>query len=110
MVKGRKPIPSALSRLHGCPGKRRLPDGEPQPRIPTSYPAPAYLRPEAREQWETITDQLCALAMITELDLNLVAAWCSVSADYQIAERNLEREGLVVASPDRGLVRSPWVL
>jgi P27 family predicted phage terminase small subunit len=57
-----------------------------------------------------VVTELQALKIITTLDLNLLAAWCSATGDYIVAERRLRQEGLVTDSRDRGLVRNPWLL
>jgi phage terminase small subunit len=44
---------------------------------------------DAKREWQRVVAELQALKMITTLALNLLAAWCSATGDYIVAERRL---------------------
>ena len=54
---GRKPKPTAVKKLEGNPGKRKLNTKEPNPgkRMPD---CPAWLLPEAKTEWIRLSEKL----------------------------------------------------
>ena len=88
-----KPKPTAIKRLTGNPGKRPLPQDEPQPdRTPPK--CPAWLQPEARREWRRIVPELERLGLLTLIDRVALAAYCAAYAHWREAEEIMQTEGL----------------
>lgn len=110
-MRGRKPTPTALHALHGSPGKRKPPPGEPKPATATGLLAPpAHLGKDAAGEWRRITGELKAVGLVSRLDLGLLAAWCAAYGDFVQAERALKRGGLVKKGDDGVMRRNPWLM
>lgn len=67
MTKGRKPKPTALKKLAGNPGKKALPDNEPQPEKGRP-PKPLAMGPKASELWDRLSDELYGMGVLTSVD------------------------------------------
>jgi P27 family predicted phage terminase small subunit len=104
----RRPKPTALKVLQGNPGKRRLDPREPKPPLEIP-PCPEHLSEAAKAEWQRMSEQLYQLGLLTALDLALLAAYCQAWGRWLEAERHLEEEGAILASPDGGLMLSPWI-
>ena len=72
---GRKPKPTALKKLEGNPGKRKLNTKEPMPGkgMPD---CPKWLLPEAKKEWERLCVKLSEIGVLTEIDMAAFAAYC----------------------------------
>ena len=79
---GRKPKPTALKRLEGNPGKRKLNTKEPVPGKGMSE-CPAWLLPEARAEWKRICGKLSEMGVLTEIDMAAFAAYCQSFARWK---------------------------
>lgn len=107
--------PTALKRLQGNPGKRRLPKDEPtpppaDPRVPASMPAcPDFLDKAARAEWEEIVPQLIELGVLARVDRAALAAYCQAWSRWREAERLLAGEGLTYMSPTGVVKKNPAV-
>lgn len=106
---GRKPLPTHLKVLRGNPGKRPLNDREPQPRRVTPR-MPDHLSPEAKKEWRRMAKRLAKLGLLTEIDGAALAAYCTAYGRWVEAERNVQKYGTVMLSPDKGWpVQSPYL-
>ncbi len=79
---GRKPKPTALKKLEGNPGKRKLNTKEPVPEkgMPD---CPKWLLPEAREEWKRLCQKLSEMGVLTEIDMAAFAAYCQSYARWK---------------------------
>ena len=70
---GRKPKPTAVKKLEGNPGKRKLNTKEPNPGkgMPD---CPAWLLPEAKTEWIRLSEKLNQMGVLTEIDRSAFAA------------------------------------
>ena len=67
---GRKPKPTAVKKLEGNPGKRKLNTKEPVPA--KGMPAcPDWLMPEAKKEWEREFDTLKSQKVLQSLEIGL---------------------------------------
>lgn len=107
MVAGRKPKPTALKVLEGNPGKRALPEGEPQPAIPSNLDPPIWLDELGREAWEQLAPELGRLGMLTVLDMPLFALSCQLYGTIRRAGK--ASKTLTQRSRANGLVARPQV-
>ena len=66
---GRKPKPTAIKKLEGNPGKRKLNTKEPIPvkGMPT---CPEWLLPEAKKEWDRLADLMNQMNAESELNFN----------------------------------------
>lgn len=68
-MRGRPPKPTAVKRLEGNPGKRKLPQGEPQPdRVKPRKPRSVTRRRAASRFWNDHADPLVDLGILTGVD------------------------------------------
>lgn len=105
-----KPLPTAIKRLRGNPGKRRLPPNEPLPAPAGEPKPPAHLAKEAKAEWRYITAELRALGLISKIDVGLLEGWCVARGDFIQACRALKREGLIVERSGEPPRRNPWLM
>jgi P27 family predicted phage terminase small subunit len=90
--RGPPPKPTAVKKLEGNPGKRRLPKDEPAP--PAEEPScPSWLTREAREEWARITPILRSMRLLSSADEVTLAAYCQAAAELQLATRHLDEVG-----------------
>ena len=136
MPRGRKPKPTALKKLQGNPGKRKLKANEPQPAPIALLPAgkkkanvvktPAEFRidrlgnradndgwmppdaaGEAARAYKVILAELSALGVVTTIDEPLLKAFCQAFGVWREASAMVNRYGLIVRSPNGSLIQSP---
>jgi P27 family predicted phage terminase small subunit len=94
MRTGPKPKPTKLKVLEGNPGRRRLPKGEPQPRIGAPK-APTWLDPIARREWSRVVPELEAIGLLTQVDGFVLEAYCQCYSRWVQAEEVITRLGVV---------------
>ena len=83
--RGAKPKPTILKRLAGNPGKRKLNDNEPQPKIGLIKP-PKFLLPGAKKQWEKMGPELIRMSLLAEIDSPLFAVFCQSIGRFEEVE------------------------
>ena len=99
---GRKPKPSTIidrMRDHGLGEtvKHRLPA------------APGHLNDLAKAEWKVMTRLLQNAGLLSNLDRDALAIYCTFYAQYLAAEAKLNQQGLVLTRHRRIQVRSPYV-
>lgn len=102
---GRPRKPTHLKVLEGNPGKRALPENEPEP-TPGAPEPPEWLRPAALAEWTRIVPELDTLGMLTKVDGAALAIYCSAVAEFEEADELLARFGPVVKG-SRGPMTNP---
>ena len=96
---GRKPKPTAVKKLEGNPGKRKLNTKEPMPG--NGMPdCPKWLLPEAKEEWNRLCEKLNQMGVLTEIDRAAFAAYCQSYARWKEAEEFMTQHGTIVKSPN----------
>jgi P27 family predicted phage terminase small subunit len=92
---GRNAKPTALKRLQGNPGKRKLNDAEPTP--PTGAPTmPDWLDKEAKCEWVRIVPILEEMGLLSRADEKALAAYCSSFAQWVAADKMIVKHGPLV--------------
>jgi P27 family predicted phage terminase small subunit len=92
-MRGRKPTPTRLKILLGNPGCRRIyPEPEPE-RLAECPEPPDCLGAYAAEEWRRVAPQLCALGLLTELDLPLLAVYAAAFERWRTAVELIEQTG-----------------
>src|SRR5208282_4191794 len=72
-------------------------------------PPPELLKGEALKEWQRLTPMLADAGVITKLDRNMVAAYCHAWARWVECEKFLEKTGLIVMSPNKMPIYSPYL-
>ena len=105
---GRSPKPTKIKVLEGNRGKKKLNTEEPQP--DNGMPAcPEFLSEIAQAEWHRLAPQLHRIGVLTQVDGNTLAAYCSAFDLWQDALRKTNQHGTVIKSPSGYPIQSPWV-
>ena len=104
----RKPKPTALKKLEGNPGKRKLNTKEPMPEkgMPD---CPRWLLPEAKEEWKKLCQKLSEMGVLTEIDMAAFAAYCQSYARWKEAQEHINSEGSTFETEKGYQQQTPWV-
>ena len=105
---GRKPKPTAVKKLEGNPGKRKLNTKEPNPGkgMPD---CPAWLLPEAKAEWIRLSEKLNQMGVLTEIDRSAFAAYCQSYARWKEAQQHIDEEGSTFETEKGYQQQTPWV-
>ena len=95
---GRKPKPTAVKKLEGNPGKRKLNKNEPVP-AKGMPECPDWLLPEAKAEWERLCEKLSDMGVLTEIDMAAFAGYCQAYARWKEAEEFITQHGTIVKTP-----------
>ena len=83
---GRRPLPTAIKRLRGNPGHRKL--NAQELKLEAMEPnMPPFLSEVAQREWNAIVPLLLRLGVLTELDGKALAAYCFSYARWRDAEQ-----------------------
>jgi P27 family predicted phage terminase small subunit len=108
-MQGRKPKPTELKRLAGNPGKRPLNDSEPRFGGEWSMRAPRHLSDDAKAEWKRVAPLLASAGVLTAVDRAALAGYCQAWARWIEAEKMIEEQGYVLATPSGYQQQSPYV-
>lgn len=92
---GRNSKPSALKKLQGNPGKRKLNRREPKPRAGVPI-MPLGLSELAQDEWNAIVPLLQEMGVLTSADSKALAAYCSCYAQWMLAEKEIAEYGITI--------------
>jgi P27 family predicted phage terminase small subunit len=107
MTRGRKPLPAAVKRLAGNPGKRRIrPDLPSRPGVP-AMPKRLLVEPAAVEKWGELVPLLLDLGTLTLADAEALATLCEVYAAAQACLLELRASGPVIRTDLGGVKPNP---
>lgn len=90
--RGPQPKPTAVKKLLGNPGRRRLRDDEPAP-PPGEISAPDFVQPEAMGYWDSLAPLLAAMRVLTTADTFALGRLCNLYLRYKILNEYLMRKG-----------------
>ena len=94
---GRKPKPTAVKKLEGNPGKRKL---------NTKEPNPGKGMPDCPAR---LSEKLNQMGVLTEIDRSAFAAYCQSYARWKEAQEHINSEGATYET-ENGMQRpNPWV-
>jgi P27 family predicted phage terminase small subunit len=92
---GRRPLPTAIKKLRGNPGKRALPENE--PKLPVKEPEmPPDLPELAQQEWNSIVPMLLRLGCLNELHGKALGAYCFCYARWCQAEEEVRKRGIMI--------------
>jgi P27 family predicted phage terminase small subunit len=105
-LRGPAPKPTAIKRLEGNPGKRKLNEAEPQPTAGVPE-CPDYLDEVARREWGRLTSILVAMKVLTEADYIALANLCQGYSTLMNAQKQLNKTGILYKSKSGYIQQSP---
>lgn len=105
---GPNKTPANLSYLRGNPGHRKINNNEPKPKAFAGKP-PSHLNKEARKYWKMIVPKLQACGLLTEVDETALSMLCQEYARYLEAVEAINKDGMIVTSPNGYPMQSPHV-
>jgi P27 family predicted phage terminase small subunit len=95
---GRRPLPSAVKKLRGNPGKRPVNKKEPKPQV-VAPKMPDGLTELAVGEWKAIVPMLERLGVLTEVDGKALAAYCEYFAQWRQAMDEVRERGITLEEP-----------
>src|SRR5262245_12916129 len=105
-MRGRRPTPTPLKVLRGNPGKRRLNQNEPKPKVERPS-CPPDLSKVARKEWRRIVPILEELQIVGRLDRAALSAYCESRARWREAERKIAETSLVIKTKSGNVIENP---
>jgi P27 family predicted phage terminase small subunit len=107
-MRGRKPLPTAVKRSNGNPGKRGYNHAEPRP--PEGLPdCPPHLSAVAQAEWDRIAETLYDMGVLTTVDRAALAAYCQAYGRWVEAEEKLKETPVMLKTPSGYVQQSPWL-
>ena len=107
-MRGRKPLPTAIKKLRGNPGRRPLNDAE--PRFAHAVPrCPRHLSGDAKAEWRRVTVQLRTQGLITLIDRAALAAYCQAYGRWVQAEEALSKSSLLIKTTNGNVIPNPYL-
>lgn len=110
--RGPPPLPSATKKARGNPGKRPLPENEPDPTASTGTEVPEYLTDAAKKEWPAIVRQLVDANVLAVMDERALAKYCELHVQYIKARDAFNRHRTPVYTTHTGslAIRPEWGL
>ena len=109
-TRGPRPQPTIKKILKGNPGKRKLNDREPKPKVSTGIPrAPAFLDKVAQREWRRTAKKLHKLGLLSEIDLTAFAAYCSCYSRWLEAQAQIQKHGMLIKAQSGFPMQSPYL-
>ena len=108
--RGPAPKPTNLKVLQGNPGKRKL--NEDEPSFTSSeeiLTPPPFLSRYAKKEWKRIVPLLKANGLLTDVDVNTLAAYCQSYHRWIEAERAIRTYGLTTETDKGNIIQRPEV-
>ena len=93
MPGGRPPVPTALKIMRGNPGKRPLPEHEPQAPLLVDAQPPTWLKGRARKAWKDIAPMLTETRVLTMTDAPALALICDAWGECLECRAIVQRKG-----------------
>lgn len=82
--RGPLPKPTKAKKFEGNPGKRKLPESEPEPRIDDLCPPPPSHLPElAQDAWKAFAKELHSIGLLTSVDYHALEQYCTAYAFWR---------------------------
>jgi len=103
-----RPLPTAIRRARGNPGKRGYNKAEPV--APDAQPrCPSHLSPAARREWRRLASCLHKMGVLTTIDRAALAAYCQSYGRWVEAEERLKETPALYKTPSGYVQQSPWL-
>ena len=105
-LRGPTPKPTAIKRLEGNPGKRKLNEAEPSPTLGAPE-CPDHLDDVAMKEWDRLTSILVAMKVLTEADYIALANLCQAYSTLVNAQKQMNKTGILYKSKSGYIQQSP---
>lgn len=105
--RGPVPTPTALKILRGNPGRRPLPEDEPQVEVKKLKP-PKELSKVAKKEWNRIVPELYNLGLIGEVDRTALIAYVEYWDTWHTAMNMIKKTGLVSMDSEKKVRINPY--
>lgn len=102
-----KIVPTALKKLHGNPGRRRLPAHEPEGQGELWAPPP-WFDDEQRAQWHYALDH-APPGLLSGTDREALVVWCVACVEHARAVVEVRLRGQVVKTKDGNVIQNPFL-
>lgn len=107
-MQGRKPKPTVLKLLAGNPGKRAINHAEPKPRVVMPKP-PEHLSDEEKEKWKSTVRELHPLGLVTTIDKDALAMYCTIYVRWIKAEKIVREKGEIIKTAAGNIIQNPYL-
>lgn len=107
-MQGRKPKPTALKLLAGNPGKRAVNHAEPKPRVVMPKP-PEHLSDDEKEKWKSVVRELHPLGLVTSIDKDHLAMYCTIYVRWVKAEKMVRDKGEIIKTAAGNIIQNPYL-
>lgn len=107
-MQGRKPKPTALKMLAGNPGKRAINRSEPKPRVVMPKP-PEHLSDAEKEKWKSVVRELHPLGLVTTIDKDALAMYCTIYVRWVKAEKMVRDKGEIIKTAAGNIIQNPYL-
>ena len=104
--RGPKPKPTVLRILEGNPGRRPLPQNEPQPKVGLPR-CPSSLSPDAKKLWQSLGKKLAGCGLVTETDGPAFELLITAYLEWHEAAAKVAQTGPVWLEKGVEIVRGP---
>lgn len=106
--RGPAPLPTAVKKLRGNPGKRKLNSKEPRPaaRVPS---APRWLSAGAKREYRKVAKLLLGAGLMTEIDGVALGMMCEALDVYQRAKVAMGEDEVIIMSDKGNMYQHPAV-
>lgn len=104
--RGPAPKPTAIKKIQGNPGKRKLNEKEPQ--APPGVPeCPEHLDAVARREWTRVSTLLVGMKVLTEADYIALANLCQAYSTLIAAQKQMNKSGILYKTKSGYIQQSP---
>ena len=108
--RGPAPKPTNLKLLQGNPGKRKLNEDEPKYECSDEIiNPPPFLSRYAKKEWKRIIPLLKKNGIISDVDVNTLAAYCQSYHRWIEAEKAVRTYGLTTVTDKGNIIQRPEV-
>ena len=105
-LRGPAPKPTAIKKVEGNPGKRKLNTREPQPTVGIPE-CPDHLDDIAKKEWHRICPLLLAMKVLTEADYIALGTLCQAYGTLIDAQRRMNKSGILYKTASGYIQPSP---
>ncbi len=94
--------------LAGNPGKRAINHAEPKPRVVMPKP-PEHLSDAEKEKWKSVVRELYPLGLVTNIDKDHLAMYCTIYVRWVKAERMVRDKGEIIKTAAGNIIQNPYL-
>lgn len=107
-MRGRKPVPTDLRKLHGNPRQKPINKAEPKP-VGALDSAPEWMSESQKAGWRYALDHAPA-GLLKRLDRGVLTVWVCAEDAHREASQRVTQYGLVTKSPEKGVpIQNPFL-